>query len=339
MDLAEQLGIKRGVHELKLGSTLVGDKKTAFHTMKYDFKPASVEKSKMATVSVEEHNNLTVTIPRAEGSGTSHTVFKGSQKPHQKEYILIIDKVTGEITLERLSSNIQVKRTRDTPAAPVPNLKHEFKPISQTQKIGTVAKERSESKDTAKKRKEPSHDQSPAKLTSSKKSRASAPTPTTALSKPKTPRQPAIGDEAEGFSTSPARPIASSVTEHKSSAVASTKTPNAGYIGLMSDSDSSDSDSAPAKSTILARVYKPVGDAKSPKTTSPAYSPIPLKPTAQVAPFKKDFSESDSSFSDDSKSNKAKLSTGPDGFGIGSALQSMPGNVFDDLQLSESDSD
>lgn len=55
---------------------------------------------------------MTVTVPHLDGAGTPHTVFKGSQRPYQKECVLIIDRVTGEITLEKLSSNIQVKKTR-----------------------------------------------------------------------------------------------------------------------------------------------------------------------------------------------------------------------------------
>lgn len=39
-------------------------------------------------------------------------MFKGNQRPYQKECVLIIDRSTGTITLERLSSNIQVKKTR-----------------------------------------------------------------------------------------------------------------------------------------------------------------------------------------------------------------------------------
>lgn len=62
-------------------------------------------------------------FPFPDGAGIPQTLFKGSQKPYQKECVLIIDRVTGEITLEKLSSNIQVKKTRNesyktpTPAA------------------------------------------------------------------------------------------------------------------------------------------------------------------------------------------------------------------------------
>lgn len=40
------------------------------------------------------------------------TVFKGNQRNYTKECVLIIDKITGEITLEKLNHNIQVKKTR-----------------------------------------------------------------------------------------------------------------------------------------------------------------------------------------------------------------------------------
>ncbi|XP_047421355.1 ELL-associated factor 2 isoform X2 [Sciurus carolinensis] len=46
------------------------------------------------------------------GSTTPVTVFKGSKKPYLKECILIINHDTGECRLEKLSSNITVKKTR-----------------------------------------------------------------------------------------------------------------------------------------------------------------------------------------------------------------------------------
>lgn len=75
----------------------------------------------------------------ADGAGVPQTLFKGSQKPYQKECVLIIDKNTGEITLEKLSSNIQVKKTRTEShkaPAPAPNrpltpVEHPPAPIAQ----------------------------------------------------------------------------------------------------------------------------------------------------------------------------------------------------------------
>ncbi|EZA56602.1 hypothetical protein DMN91_002567 [Ooceraea biroi] len=114
IDIAEQLHLGSEIRELKLGPSITGNS-TKFHTLKYDFKPASVDDSKVATVDVGTSNTISVTVPHLDGAGTPHTVFKGSQKPYHKEYVLIFDKITGEITLERLSANIQVKKTRAEP--------------------------------------------------------------------------------------------------------------------------------------------------------------------------------------------------------------------------------
>lgn len=40
------------------------------------------------------------------------TVFKGNKRPYQKDCVLIINHDTGEFVLEKLSSSIQVKKTR-----------------------------------------------------------------------------------------------------------------------------------------------------------------------------------------------------------------------------------
>lgn len=64
----------------------------------------------MATVDILQNNEVNVTVPHCDGAGTSF--FRGPKKPYAKECVLIIDHSTGEITLERLSHNIQLKKTR-----------------------------------------------------------------------------------------------------------------------------------------------------------------------------------------------------------------------------------
>lgn len=66
----------------------------------------------MATVDVGASNTMTITVPHLDGADIPQTVFKGSQRPYHKECVLIIDRITGEVTLEKLSANIQVKKTR-----------------------------------------------------------------------------------------------------------------------------------------------------------------------------------------------------------------------------------
>ncbi|XP_063532316.1 ELL-associated factor 1 [Cydia strobilella] len=114
--MADKHSLNYDVRELKLGASFTNNKSSQYHTIKYDFKPASVDVNKMATVDVGINNQVTVTVPHLDGAGVPQTVFKGSQRPYTKECVLIIDRVTGEITLEKLSSNIQVKKTRQESA-------------------------------------------------------------------------------------------------------------------------------------------------------------------------------------------------------------------------------
>ncbi len=105
------------VHPLKLGKSFDRDSRgnsndTAFHSVRYDFKPASVDTSQVASLEIGERDSVSVVLPHVEGSGTKSTVYKGNKRPSQKDCVLIIDNKTGEITLERLTSNIQLKKTR-----------------------------------------------------------------------------------------------------------------------------------------------------------------------------------------------------------------------------------
>ncbi|KAK4877944.1 hypothetical protein RN001_010450 [Aquatica leii] len=116
--MADKLGLGNEVRQLKLGQSFTNPKSTAFHTIRYDFKPASVDVNKIANVEVGSNHQVTVTVPHLDGAGVPQTVFKGPQRPYQKECVLIIDRLTGAVTLEKLSSNIQVKKTRSESVKP-----------------------------------------------------------------------------------------------------------------------------------------------------------------------------------------------------------------------------
>ncbi|CAK8681169.1 unnamed protein product [Clavelina lepadiformis] len=100
------------VHNIELGNTFRKRKDTAFHTVRYDFKPASADLTQQGQVDVGENNDVTITLPHTQGN--SNIVYKGSKKPAQKECILIYDPATGDFTLERVTSQIQVKKTRSS---------------------------------------------------------------------------------------------------------------------------------------------------------------------------------------------------------------------------------
>jgi len=99
------------IHSLKLGNSFDPRSQVGFHSMRYDFKPASVDTGRESHVEVAG-SQVTVTVPHVEGSSTSHTVFKGNTQPTQRECVLIIDHEKGTYTLEKLSNKINVKKSR-----------------------------------------------------------------------------------------------------------------------------------------------------------------------------------------------------------------------------------
>ncbi|XP_030638386.1 ELL-associated factor 1 [Chanos chanos] len=99
-------------HVLKLGESFEKRPKSSFHTIRYDFKPASIDTTCEGELQVGKGDEVTITLPHIPGSTPPMTVFKGNKRPYQKDCVLIINHDTGEYMLEKLSSSIQVKKTR-----------------------------------------------------------------------------------------------------------------------------------------------------------------------------------------------------------------------------------
>jgi len=112
--MAEKFAKKfgNGSHKLNIGKSF--EKKggnSVFHSIRYDFTPLSVDEEKMGQLEVEANHSVSVTLPHIDGHGA--TQYKGNAKPAAtKDCILIIDHETGELTLERLSNQIMLKKTR-----------------------------------------------------------------------------------------------------------------------------------------------------------------------------------------------------------------------------------
>uniref|UniRef100_T2M7W4 ELL-associated factor 1 n=1 Tax=Hydra vulgaris TaxID=6087 RepID=T2M7W4_HYDVU len=139
-------------YDLTIGSTFLPNKQTeAYYTMRYDFKPASVDTSRPGEVVIGAKNECTVTIPNHD---SGFTTYKGGKKPCFKECILIIDQQTGEIILERISSNIPLKKHRidrtgesakisQVKPSPAPNLKQNKNsslPLPKQSGISSISK-------------------------------------------------------------------------------------------------------------------------------------------------------------------------------------------------------
>uniref|UniRef100_A0A9J7ZBT2 ELL associated factor 2 n=1 Tax=Cyprinus carpio carpio TaxID=630221 RepID=A0A9J7ZBT2_CYPCA len=128
-------------HVLKLGETFEKQPKSAFHTVRYDFKPASIDTTCEGELEVGKGEQVTVTLPNLEGSITPVTVFKGSKRPYMKECVLIVNHDTGEYRLEKLSSNIAVKKTRAEGSSKIQSrLEQQTSRLSQQMKTGSGTK-------------------------------------------------------------------------------------------------------------------------------------------------------------------------------------------------------
>jgi len=103
-----------GRHALRVGDSFLSKTAPSYHTLRYDFKPASVGDCKETYVEVAENQEVTVTVPKLDETGEVRdaTMFKGPRKQYQKECLLIYNHETGEFVLEQLTHNIQLKKTR-----------------------------------------------------------------------------------------------------------------------------------------------------------------------------------------------------------------------------------
>merc|ERR1719319_566426 len=65
----------------------------------------------MGTLEVKERNGVSVSLPHSDGVG--QTIYKGNtESAPTKDCVLIIDHETGELTLERITNKIMLKKTR-----------------------------------------------------------------------------------------------------------------------------------------------------------------------------------------------------------------------------------
>lgn len=110
-----------GTYDVKLGKSFLDPNSAKYLTMRCDFMPASVDRTQPGSIKVDDSKEVVVHLPNVASVGPGSTVFRGSARPVQKECILIYNKRTGELTLERLAHAVQLKKTREEQKAPQPN--------------------------------------------------------------------------------------------------------------------------------------------------------------------------------------------------------------------------
>ncbi|THD22838.1 ELL-associated factor [Fasciola hepatica] len=109
-----------GTFDVKLGKSFLEPSSATYITMRCDFMPASVDRTKPGSIRVDESKEVVVNLPNVASVAAGSTVFRGSARPVQKECILIYNKRTGELTLERIAHSVQLKKTREERKANAP---------------------------------------------------------------------------------------------------------------------------------------------------------------------------------------------------------------------------
>ncbi|VDK52706.1 unnamed protein product [Anisakis simplex] len=148
--MAEARDIPAGTYDLKLGETFQdAADKPAYHTLRFDFKPKSVASETETYLAFGGNGDVQVAVP---GEGDSLTIYKGARKPVKvdKECLLFFDHNTGEVRLEKLSSNISVKKTRDTDEATVSVIRNEIRKLRKKAQKSVVNEGEDEEMDDAK---------------------------------------------------------------------------------------------------------------------------------------------------------------------------------------------
>ncbi|KAL5962507.1 ELL-associated factor 1 [Taenia solium] len=111
----------QGKYEVKLGRSFLDPSQNSFMTMRCDFLPASVDREQPGSIRIVNEKEVDVRLPNVPGAEQSSTLLKGNIRPVQKECLLIYNKTTGELTLERISKAAQLKNVRDGPPSKKPS--------------------------------------------------------------------------------------------------------------------------------------------------------------------------------------------------------------------------
>ncbi|CDI97538.1 ell associated factor 1 [Echinococcus multilocularis] len=111
----------QGKYEVKLGRSFLDPSQNCFMTMRCDFLPASVDREQPGSIKIVNEKEVDVRLPNVPGAEQSSTLLKGNIRPVQKECLLIYNKTTGELTLERISKAAQLKNVRDGPPSKRPS--------------------------------------------------------------------------------------------------------------------------------------------------------------------------------------------------------------------------
>ncbi|CEF63895.1 Transcription elognation factor Eaf, N-terminal domain-containing protein [Strongyloides ratti] len=115
MAINSNCGLPIGVYQVNIGESLLSkDNKKTFHSIKYDFRPASISSGGAETF-LQLSQNSYVNVAIENESNNSLILYKGSDNKmsNNKECMMLLDPSTNKLTIEKLSSQIRVKYLRN----------------------------------------------------------------------------------------------------------------------------------------------------------------------------------------------------------------------------------
>ncbi|KAI6183232.1 Ell-associated factor Eaf [Aphelenchoides bicaudatus] len=107
------LRLPDGTYELNVGKSFSKSSKNRqeYHTLRYDFKPKSVNNDQETYIATTGNDDIHIGFVN---DTDNLTMYKGASKPLKdgKECLLIFDEDKGELRLEKVMTNMNVKQTR-----------------------------------------------------------------------------------------------------------------------------------------------------------------------------------------------------------------------------------
>lgn len=72
--MADRFSLNGDVRELKIGRSFEqnSSQQNSFHTVRYDFKPASVDSTRDGILQIDESQSVSITVPHMHGNGQTN---------------------------------------------------------------------------------------------------------------------------------------------------------------------------------------------------------------------------------------------------------------------------
>uniref|UniRef100_A0A0N4ZEV4 Ell-associated factor Eaf n=1 Tax=Parastrongyloides trichosuri TaxID=131310 RepID=A0A0N4ZEV4_PARTI len=115
MSVNSNCGLPIGVYKVNIGESLLSkDNGMTFHSVRYDFRPASISNGGSEMFLQFSDNNY-VNVAVENETNNSLVLYKGSNNKigNKKECIMLLDPNTNQLTIEKLNSQMRVKYLRN----------------------------------------------------------------------------------------------------------------------------------------------------------------------------------------------------------------------------------